>query len=269
MEKIKKALELARQARGSNYAGSVLNRQRPRTDTPLENKIHYSQTKTIELSKEKLREKRVILGDEHDAVSTSYKVLRTHVLQRMKVNHWKTLAITSPTEGNGKTLTAINLAISLARDINHSVLLMDLDLRHPSIHEYFFDKTHPGLSEYLIDDAELNDILFNPGIDRLVILPGNHTLTNSSEMLSSPKMVKLVEELKGRYPNRITIFDMPPLLSCDDVLAFLPYTDAIMLIVEEGGTRKDDLKRAYDLIAEKNLIGSVLNKSEDRVSDYS
>jgi Mrp family chromosome partitioning ATPase len=81
-------------------------------------------------------------------------------------------------------------------------------------------------------------------------------------------MVRLVEELKSRYANRIILFDMPPLLSCDDVIAFSPYVDAIMLVVEEGGSRKDDLKRAYDLIAEKNLVGTVLNKSEDRISAY-
>jgi Mrp family chromosome partitioning ATPase len=143
-----------------------------------------------------------------------------------------------------------------------------LDLRRPTIKHYFLEKAHPGISEYFTDDAKLNDILFNPGIERLVILPGNHSFTNSSETLSSPKMVKLVEELKGRYPNRIILFDMPPLLSCDDVIAFSPYIDAIMLVIEEGGTRKDDLKRAYELISEKNLIGTVLNKSQDRVSAY-
>jgi Mrp family chromosome partitioning ATPase len=148
------------------------------------------------------------------------------------------------------------------------VLLGDLDLRRPGIQHYFVNEEHLGISDYLVDDANINDILINPDIERLVILPGNHSFTNSSEMLSSPKMVRLVEELKGRYANRIILFDMPPLLSCDDVIAFSPYVDAIMLVVEEGGTRKDDLKRAYDLIAEKNLVGTVLNKSEDRISAY-
>jgi Mrp family chromosome partitioning ATPase len=148
------------------------------------------------------------------------------------------------------------------------VLLADLDLRRPMVKHYFMDEKHPGISEYLMDDTDLTDVLFNPGIERLLILPGNHSFTNSSETLSSPKMVKLVEELKSRYPNRIIIFDMPPILSCDDVIAFSPYIDSLLLVVEEGGTRKDDLKRAYDLIADKNLIGTVLNKSDDRISAY-
>ncbi|MET0045354.1 MAG: exopolysaccharide biosynthesis protein, partial [Candidatus Thiodiazotropha sp. 6PLUC3] len=91
---------------------------------------------------------------------------------------------------------------------------------------------------------------------------------NSSEMLSSPKIVQLVEELKNRYPNRIIIFDMPPLLSCDDMIVFSPYIDAVMMVVEEGVTRKDELKRSYELLEKTNVIGSVLNKSRDKSTVY-
>lgn len=268
MEKIKKALELARQTRTASQPKRDAYIPSSSTKLQVENKITHTQTRTIDLAHADLREKRIIVGDGHDAISASYKVLRTHVLQRLKANQWNNLAITSPTAGNGKTLTAINLAISLAREVNHSVLLADFDLRRPSIHHYFFTQEQPGISEYLLGDVEFSEVLFNPGIERLVILPGSKPFANSSEMLSSPKLVKLVEELKTRYPQRITIFDMPPLLSCDDVIAFSPYVDAILLVVEEGGTRKDELKRAYELIADKNIIGTVLNKSEDQGSAY-
>jgi capsular exopolysaccharide synthesis family protein len=268
MEKIKQALEKARQTRAAKRTIRTESTQRKPPDTSLDTQITYTQTRVIEPSKVELRQKRIILGDEQDAVSTAYKILRTHVLQRLTANQWRTLVITSPTERNGKTLTAINLAISLAKDTNHSVLLADLDLRRPSVKHYFIEKSHPGISEYLVGDVKLNKVLFNPGIDRLVILPGNHSFTNSSEMLSSPRMVKLVEELKNRYANRIIIFDMPPLLSCDDVIAFSPYIDAIILVVEEDRTRKDDLKRAYELIKDRDLLGTVLNKSDNRTSVY-
>jgi capsular exopolysaccharide synthesis family protein len=269
MEKIKQALERARDAKTSmqnrgNYRTVV--RQTPEPD--VTSRIVYTKTKSVEVSKDRLREKRVIVGDINDSISDQYKVLRTHVLQRLKANQWNSLAITSPNEGCGKTLTSINLAISLAREVNHSVLLVDLDLRRPSIHSYFFNDNEPGLSEFLTEGKELSEILFNPGMERLVILPGNKPFANSSEMLSSPKMVQLVEELKKRYPNRIVIFDMPPLLSCDDMIAFSPYIDAIMLIVEEGGTRKDELKRAYELIEKSNVIGTVLNKSVHDMTTY-
>ena len=174
-------------------------------------------------------------------MADAYKVLRTHVLQRMRTNGWKTLAITSPGEGNGKTLTAINLAISLAREVNQTILLVDLDLRRPSLGRYFVEGTTRGLSDYLTEGADLADVLLHPGIERLVILPGNHSFTQSSEMLSSPRMVQLVQDLKTRYADRLILFDMPPLLAGDDVIAFLPYVDAVMLVIEEGKTTKDEL----------------------------
>ncbi|MCG8012053.1 MAG: CpsD/CapB family tyrosine-protein kinase, partial [Candidatus Thiodiazotropha weberae] len=168
-----------------------------------------------------------------------------------------------------KTLTAINLAISMAREVNHSVLLVDMDLRRPSVQDYFVDERLPGISEYLQNEKDLNEILFNPGLDRMVVLPGNKSIENSSEMLSSPKMVDLVTELKKRYPNRIVIFDLPPLLSCDDVIAFSPYIDALMLVVSEGETLKKDLVRSYELLSTRNIIGTVLNKSNEECSNSS
>ncbi|MEL0584279.1 MAG: CpsD/CapB family tyrosine-protein kinase [Candidatus Thiodiazotropha sp. (ex. Lucinoma kazani)] len=269
MEKIKQALERARDAHTTTKSGDyhrTVVRQAPKPE--VTSKITYTKTKSFEISKDQLREKRVIIGDTNDSISDQYKVLRTHVLQRLKANQWNSLAITSPNEGCGKTLTSINLAISLARDVNHSVLLVDMDLRRPSINRYFFTDEQPGISEYLTDGVELSEILFNPGLERLVILPGNKPFANSSEMLSSPKMVQLVEELKNRYPSRIVIFDVPPLLSCDDMIAFSPYIDAVMLVVEEGGTRKDELKRAYELLENSNVIGTILNKSKDKSTVY-
>ncbi|MEW8656817.1 MAG: CpsD/CapB family tyrosine-protein kinase [Candidatus Thiodiazotropha endolucinida] len=271
MEKIKEALERARDAKTSTqYRGSYQTDVRQTFEPEFTSNIIYTKTKSVEVSKDSLRKRRVIVGDTNDPISDQYKVLRTHVLQRLKANKWNSLAITSPNEGCGKTLTSINLAISLAREVNHSVLLVDLDLRRPGIQQLFFSDEQPGISEYITENMELSEILFNPGIERLVILPGNKPFSNSSEMLSSPKMVQLVDELKNRYHNRIVIFDMPPLLPCDDVIAFSPYVDTVMLVVEEGVTKKDELDKAYKLLLEGNIIiGTVLNKSKNSDSSFS
>ena len=274
MEKIKQALERARQERTTSSEPEQRREEKPTggrdsaRSTPLETRIEYSKTRTIEASVERLREKRIIVGQKNDAISDAYKFLRTHVLQRMRANGWNALAITSPMDGNGKTVTAINLAINLAREVNQTVLLVDLDLRRPSIRGYFVDEKIPGISDYLLADRELSEILFHPGLERLVILPGDKSFANSSEMLSSPKVVQLVEELKTRYPSRLVLFDMPPLLTCDDVLTFLPNIDAVMLVVEEGETKKAELARAYDLLQNTNVIGTVLNKSVGSGSAY-
>ena len=271
MEWIKQALDRARDERGySSDANSQQAQKRSRgsqAKAPAEQKVVYSQTRRLNISVDHLRQNRVISGLS-DPIAQQYNMLRTHVVQRMRANNWRSLAITSPLEGAGKTLTAINLAISLAREVNHTVLLVDLDLKRPRIRQYFSDEDLPGISDYLIEDAALADLFFNPGVERLVVLPGHKSLIHSSEMLSSPKVVSLVDDLKNRYPERIVLFDLPPILACDDVLAFSPYFDAVLLVVDEGGTSKADLKRSTDLLEKAEILGTVLNKSWHNKRSY-
>ena len=220
------------------------------------------------VSQDWFRHHRVVAALQHNIVADAYKVLRTSILQRMRANGWRSLAVTSPDRDAGKTLTAVNLAVSLAGEVNNSVLLVDLDLRRPHIRRYFSDQKMPGISDYLTDGMPLTDILFNPGIDRLVVLPGHKPYANSSEMLSSPRMVQLAEELKSRYPSRIVLYDMPPLLDCDDVMAFAPHVDAVLLVVGEGDTTREELARASEVVSELNLMGTVLNKSHEERTAY-
>ncbi|MHB8390816.1 MAG: CpsD/CapB family tyrosine-protein kinase [Acidobacteriaceae bacterium] len=267
MERIKQALEKAREERlkaGGTYsapgtAGGVA--------TPA-GQIMYTHTRTEEVPVSFLREMRVITAVESGEFADSYKILRTQVLQRLRENHWNALAVTSPVTGEGKTLTAINLAISLAREVDYTVLLVDADLRNPGVHTYFGINPERGLSDYLTDDVPLAELLVHPsGIGRFVILPGGRPLENSSEMLNSPKMVRLVEELKTRYSSRIVLFDLPPLLSTADALAFSPYVDAALLVIEEGKATVHEIERTTELLLQNTkLIGTVLNKSRAKTA---
>ena len=264
MERIKEALERAREERAQTGTafGSMSQPAAARAkNAESVEQIKYTQTRSIKVSSNFLREKRIVSGFEPGIFTDSYKMLRTQVLQRMRENNWNALAVTSPGESEGKTLTAINLAISLAMEVDQTVLLVDADLRHPSVHQYFGMPEGPGLSDYLTSDAQLGDMLVHPGIGRFVILPGGKPLLNSSEMLGSPRMAELVQELKSRYPSRIVLFDLPPLLSAADALAFAPHVDAALLVVEEARTRTEDIARAAELLGVTNLIGTVLNKS--------
>jgi capsular exopolysaccharide synthesis family protein len=192
----------------------------------------------------------------------AYKILRTQVMHRLRENNWNVLGVTSPGHGEGKTLTAVNLAASLAMETSQTVLLVDADLRSPGIHEVFGLDDCPGLADYLLDDAPVEDLLVHPGIGRFVLLPGGRAISNSTETLTSPKMLALVEEFKHRYPARIIIFDLPPLLHTADVLAFSPYTDALLLVVEEGKTTVEELQRALSLVKHSRpVLGTVLNKA--------
>jgi capsular exopolysaccharide synthesis family protein len=192
----------------------------------------------------------------------AFKILRTQVMHRLREKGWNVLGITSPGDGEGKTLTAVNLAISLAMESTQTVLLVDANLRNPSIHDVFGLKDCAGLADYLLDDVPVENLLVHPGIGRFVLLPGGRAIQNSTEILTSPKMLALVEEFKHRYPSRIVIFDLPPLLQTADVLAFSPYTDALLLVVEEGKTSAEDVQRALSLVKDSRpILGTVLNKA--------
>ncbi|MGH2952256.1 MAG: exopolysaccharide biosynthesis protein, partial [Solirubrobacterales bacterium] len=113
-----------------------------------------------------------------------------------------------------------------------------------------------------------DQILVNPGVDRLVVIPNETVFENSSEMLSSPKMTQLVDQLRVDDPSWMVIYDMPPLLVADDVLAFSPYVDALLLVVAEGETKQEEVAQARELLKDANVVGTVLNKSIDQSTVY-
>jgi len=271
MERIRQALKRAEQDR-SKLPDGARAPVTPEDSTPRQDpeqseyasapEASVTKTRVVEVTPETLEANRLVAAIPGHKLTDVYRILRTRVLQSLNSNRWNSFAVTSPATGAGKTLTSINLAISLAREVNRTVLLADFDLRRPSVHQYFGYEPELGLSDYLFNDAPLEDILFSPSIDRLVVLPGRESVHNSSEMLRSPKMVSLVEELKGRYEDRLIVFDLPPVLAIDDAIAFKPYTDAFLLVAENGATRREDLQTTIDLLDGTPVIGTVLNKAE-------
>jgi capsular exopolysaccharide synthesis family protein len=273
MERIKQAMERALQERQATTGAPVSSDAALLAPSAAEvagapAHINYTQTRIVRPDPAVFKRNRVIAGSQDDGVVDAYRMLRTRVLHRMHQNGWRSLAITSPGPGEGKTLTAVNLALSLAMDVNHTVLLVDLDLRRPSVHKLFGYEPQYGIADFLFSDMPLSDVLFTPSVERLVVLPGCTQQENSSELLSMPRTRELVAEVTARYPERIVLFDLPPLLLVDDALAFAPYVDAFLLVVEEGETAKVALAEARDLLQNVNVIGTVLNKAEERSNYY-
>lgn len=194
-------------------------------------------------------------------IRSAYNLVRTEALRRLRLNCWNTVAITSSSRASGNTLTAINLAISMARDFGQTVLLVELDLVAPSFHRILGFGQRQGVADYLLHDAPLAEILLDIGIERLVIIPAGSPVTNSSELLASPRMAEFVEELKRCYGRLIVLFDLPSVLAVDDAMAFASLVDCSMLVVEEGETRVDDVKRAVNRLEPTKLLGIVLNRS--------
>jgi capsular exopolysaccharide synthesis family protein len=266
MDRIEKALHLAKDNQAT-VANSNVTRVNAAHIQNLQ-RIQYTHTKVVRCSPAVLKENKIIAGSEPSEYMDAYRVLRTQVLKIMQANGWNTLGITSPSPGNGKTLTAINLAISLAREVNHTVLLADLDLRKPTVHKYLGYEPFYGISDYVTNNVPVSEILFCPSIRRLVVMPGNQPILDSSEMITAPKTLKLINELKNRYRKRIVLYDLPPVLVNDDTIAFSQNVDAMLVVVEEGKTQKEELTRTLELLGDVNIIGTVLNNAEDTKQGY-
>lgn len=225
------------------------------------NKPYHTAT-VVQLDPIILRKQRLIAGFEPCPYVDAYKVLRTRVIQKMRDKKWNTLAITSPNPKAGNTVAAINLAFSIASEFNQSALLVDSNLRSPSVHEHLGLNPKFGLADHLLDHVELDKILLQPkGLGDLLILPGHRPMLNSSEMMSSPNMAQLVTRLKTQDPNRFVIFDLPD-LHTSDALAFLPLVDAVLLVIEAGATTDANLGNAAERLHGVPLVGTLLNKAE-------
>lgn len=274
-EHFKKALELAKKNRGKNQPAQTLIR--PRTKSWNRNNhrqtvdqttddivnIQYQFTKIYETQPEILRENRIIAGFHDDPRSTPFRILRTQIHQALKENHWNTLAITAPHSRAGKTFVSANLAISMSLMANQTVLLVDLDLRNPSIHKYFGLETEYGIYDYLTNDVSLQQIMINPGLERLVLLPGSTPTRTSSELLATRKAQELLDEIRTRYPTRIIIYDLPPLIGMDDAMVVLPKIESSLLVVEANRTTADDVTKSLKILEDSNLLGTVFNKADD------
>jgi capsular exopolysaccharide synthesis family protein len=267
MDRIQKALDKAKAQQQVKHDEpqhvDVKATQKPmgKETTEIGN-IAYTQTKVVEVSENTLADKRIIAAQYSNPQSGVFRMLRTQVLQKMREKNWQTIAVTSPTAGEGKSLVASNLAVAMAMETNQTVLLVDLDLRNPRLSDYFSLNANVGLKDYLESDIEISEVLINPGVKGLVILPGKDRAENSAELLSGAKMNSLVANLKAKYDSRMIIFDTPPILQTDDVLLASNYIDCTLLVVEDGKNKEAEIVKSLQLLKGTHLIGSVLNKSE-------
>ncbi len=264
MDRLEKALQKAREQRDMEMAGSattlVMGSPSPIPITeakPIPGTAIL--TRQVAVNDAELERNRVVARLTRSANADIFRILRTKVMRLMDQSNLRTLAVTSPNYGDGKTTVAVNLALSLALDLKQTVLLVDLDLRSPSIHEILGVRPTMGLSDYFTNDVPVAECLIKPAFDRLVVLPITKPLENSSEMLGSPKMAALARELKSRYSDRIVIYDMPPLLTQDDTIAFLPHVDGVLLVVRDGVTKVDEVDHCMNTLGNANLLGTVLN----------
>lgn len=263
MSKITKALDRAKSQRGA-VSGEQPWRpmgQPGSAPPPQPDQVSYTQTQVVEAPTVLPEgEGRVMFHVDDPALADYYSLLRTQVLHQTRGRGHNIIMVTSVGKGEGKTLTAINLAISMARESMQTALLVDTNLRDPRVAEYMGLATDGGLADVLLDDVPMHNVLVNPGVKKLVVLPAGRPLGGSTEILGSPKMRNLVREMKSKYPDRYVIFDCPHLMDMPDSLVFSSYVDEVLLVVEAGKTTKRDLMRTMDLLQGKPILGVVMNK---------
>jgi protein-tyrosine kinase len=211
---------------------------------------------------------RIMLPGSHVAdfspASAAYRMLRTRFLQKLRNNEWTTLAITSPGAGEGKSITALNLALSLARDRKSQVFLLDLDMRNPSM--CFYLGVNPGaqLVRYFMGEGTAADPFFTIGVENLYLAGSTLQTPLASELLAGDRFEQLIDYIRSISVDPIVLIDLPPVLVTDEALMIAPRVDAMALVVSEGRTRRDSLLRTRQLLAEFNSAGIILNRSLER-----
>lgn len=270
MERIKQAIEKVKKQHSSEAGGFAqphpdsqytTSTRSSQAHDELEH-VKYKHTLVFKPRVEHLEKNRIVALNKNDPKSMDFDVLRTHVLQKMEENGWRTLAITSPNPEAGKTVIAINLAMSIAQQTNKTAMLVDFDLRRPKVGAYLGIPMEKALNDLLDGTAEIPDVLVNPGMPRLVVLPTRSPVKNSSETLSSKKIADLIKDLRERYESRIVIFDVPPVLVTDDAIALLPQIDCVLMVVANGMSTKREIEDSLRLLPAAKLVGVILNKAE-------
>lgn len=261
MDSIKHAVELARSAESGQRVAELAQGTTPDSQTIRE----------VRLNPAHLEANRIVAhGGNAGQPARYYDMLRTQVLQEMDKKSWQFLAVTSPTPGCGKTVTACNLAMSIARLPERSVLLVDLDLRKPTVANYMGVRADVGITEVLEGQGALSSAMLRAvvGPTKLLVLPGSAPCQSSSEWMASQNMAMLLERIKRDFRSRTVIFDLPPMLLGDDVISILPRMDAVLLVAGVGSTSVADIKECQKHLQRTPVVRVAVNKVTETAEGY-
>ena len=231
-------------------------------------------TQTLRVDLDRLRKQSIITPDgERTPIAEGFRRIKRQIL--VNVANPKSGApvnlvlVTSARAGEGKTFCAINLAISIALEMDQTVLLVDADVAKPSIPEALGLEADKGLMDVLLDRRiDLAEVLWKTDIDKLTVLPASTAHPHATELLASGAMRDLLREMATRYHDRIIIFDSPPLLAASEAGVLANQMGQIVMVVETGKTTEAELKNALSRIESGNIAGLVLNKGEGPGLEY-
>ncbi len=201
------------------------------------------------------------------AVAESIRILRTRILYPVIGESPRTLLVTSASPGEGKSFICANLGISLAQGVDDYCLLVDCDLRRPSLHQAFGVPNERGLVNHLKQDIAVEELIIRSGVDKLSILPAGPPPVNPAELSGSDSMIKLVNEMKARYDDRFVLLDSPPLHAAAETAVLAQQVDGVILVVRQGKSRREHVKALVDTIGRDKIVGVVFNAHQTNLLD--
>jgi protein-tyrosine kinase len=229
--------------------------------------ISYAKADVL-YDKDRIDENMVTLTKPQSFEAEQFKILRTNLLFPASGKSPRTIMVTSSMPDEGKSLISANLAISIAQSIQEHVLLIDCDIRRPRVHTQFGFDDVSGLSEHLSRGIPISSLLLKTIVDKLSILPGGKPPFNPSELMSSQRMSKLLQEVKYRYSDRFIVIDSPPPKLTAETSALSRQVDGILLVIEYGRTSREMISDLINIIGKEKIIGIVLNKLDIRFASY-
>jgi len=230
----------------------------------------HAQFREIKLSGRHLESTRIVAHDPLHEHGRYFDVLRTQVLQAIDRKGWQMLAITSPTVGCGKSVTACNLAMSIARLPERSVILVDMDLQKPTVAEYLGIESKDGLLSVLEGRTALMSRIVEVSIgqNRMLVLPGEVCKSGSAEWMASQAMATLLQTLKKEFRSHVIILDMPPVLVGDDVISILPQMESVLLVAGVGSSTLSDLRECNKHLKSTPVVRVLVNKTVEKTEAH-
>jgi len=234
---------------------------------PVGPPIRLEPLQTAEISLAACERFRVLLTDsqlrEYPSADASYRLLRSRLQNRLKQNNWLSLAIASPSQSDGKTITSLNLAISIAREKQKPVYLLDLDMRNPSVCRFIGIGNIRPLPDYFLGLAKPEDVLVQTSLPNLVVAGALSPAQDASELLAGPRFRELLAHIRLRSPDAVVIVDLPPVNLTDEAILIAPLVDAFLIVVSEGMTERKLLAQALNTLGDFTVAGVVVNRSTD------
>jgi protein-tyrosine kinase len=257
MSRIEKAIERASQLR----QGAIVKTESVIRPVQRASMMHIAPSGT-EMKDKVLADSPLLvtLNDPNSPIAEEYRKMKSILVKMTSGEDFKnTLMVTSSIPGEGKSLTALNFAISLAQEFDHTVLLIDADLRRPTIHTYLNIKKQKGLADCLMGEADLSEAIIATGIGKLSIVTAGRIVSNPAELFSSNRMKDLLKEIKSRYHDRYIIFDTPPLLPFAETLSLAHLVDGVVFVVKEQSASQANVIDALDALKGCEVMGIVYN----------